>query len=130
MPETETGAAVLEVARSLRPRILAERDRIEASRRLPDDIARELAHAGFFRIFLPAAYGGLDLTPMEGLEIFEELARADASVACACGTAILIGLPPNSPLKLHAQSTTTPMSLPRTVRAPRGRPRSSPVDTA
>jgi hypothetical protein len=43
MPETETGAAVLEVARSLRPRILAERDRIEASRRLPDDIARELS---------------------------------------------------------------------------------------
>src|ERR1700752_1007949 len=81
MPETETGAAVLEVARSLRARILAERDRIEASRRLPDDIARELSHAGFFRIFLPAAYGGLDLTPMEGLEIFEELARADASVA-------------------------------------------------
>src|SRR6201996_3375127 len=81
MPETESAAAVLEVARSLRPRILAERDRIEASRRLPDDIARELAHAGFFRIFLPEAYGGLDLTPMEGLEIFEELARADASVA-------------------------------------------------
>jgi hypothetical protein len=81
MPEIETSGALLEVARSLRPRILAERDRIEASRRLPDDIARELAHAGFFRIFLPAAYGGLDLTPMEGLEIFEELARADASVA-------------------------------------------------
>jgi indole-3-acetate monooxygenase len=81
MPETETGAAVLEAARSLRPRILAERDRIEASRRLPEDLGRELAHAGFFRIFLPAAYGGLDLTPTEGLEIFEELARADASVA-------------------------------------------------
>jgi alkylation response protein AidB-like acyl-CoA dehydrogenase len=81
MHETETGNALLEVARSFRPRILAERDRIEASRRLPEDIARELAHAGFFRIFLPKAYGGLDLTPMEALEIFEELARADASVA-------------------------------------------------
>jgi|SRR5271163_3908180 len=81
MPETETGAAVLEVARSLRPRIFAERDRIEAVRRLPENLARELAHAGFFRIFLPEAYGGLDLTPMEALEVFEELARADASVA-------------------------------------------------
>jgi len=30
---------------------------------------------------LPKAYGGLDLTPMEGLEVLEELARADASVA-------------------------------------------------
>jgi alkylation response protein AidB-like acyl-CoA dehydrogenase len=77
MPEI----ALLEVARRFRPRILAEGDRIEASCRLPEDLARELAHAGFFRIFLSAAYGGLDLTPMEGLEIFEELARADASVA-------------------------------------------------
>jgi alkylation response protein AidB-like acyl-CoA dehydrogenase len=80
MPETET-SALLEVARTFRPRLLAERDRIEASRRLPQDLARELAHAGFFRIFLPQAYGGLDLTPMEALEVFEELARADASVA-------------------------------------------------
>jgi indole-3-acetate monooxygenase len=81
MPETESGGALLEVARALRPRILAERDRIEASRRLPQDVARELAYAGFFRIFLPKAYGGLDLTPMEAMEVFEELARADASVA-------------------------------------------------
>ena len=106
MPETETGAAVLEVARSLRPRILAERDRIEASRRLPDDIARELAHAGFFRIFLPAAYGGLDLTPMEGLEIFEELARADASVAWCVWNGnthwTAAQLPPETARTIHA----------------------------
>jgi hypothetical protein len=34
---------------------MAERDRIEAARRLPEDVARELARAGFFRIFLPEA---------------------------------------------------------------------------
>ena len=61
--------------------ILAERDEIETSRRLPAGVTRDLARAGFFRIFVPLAYGGLDLTPMEGTEIFEELARADASVA-------------------------------------------------
>ncbi|MBV8121661.1 MAG: acyl-CoA dehydrogenase family protein [Alphaproteobacteria bacterium] len=81
MPETDSAAALLDAARSFRPRILAERERIEDSRRVPEDIARDLAHSGFFRIFLPAAYGGLDLSPMEGLEVFEELARADASVA-------------------------------------------------
>ncbi len=72
---------LLETARALRPRILAERERIEAGRRLPETFARELARAGFFRIFLPAAYGGLDLTPIEAMEVYEELARADASVA-------------------------------------------------
>ena len=81
MREAEIDNSLLEVARRFRPRILAEADRIEASRRLPEDLARELAQAGFFRIFLPKAYGGLDLTPMEALEIFDELARADASVA-------------------------------------------------
>ena len=81
MRETATGAALLEVARALRPRILAERDDIETSRRLPEDLARDLARAGFFRIYLPTAYGGLDLTPMAAMEVFEELAQADASVA-------------------------------------------------
>jgi indole-3-acetate monooxygenase len=81
MANTLTGAALLEVARSFRPRILAERDWIEAARRLPEDLTRDLARAGFFRIYLPEAHGGLDLTPMEAMEVFEDLARADASVA-------------------------------------------------
>jgi alkylation response protein AidB-like acyl-CoA dehydrogenase len=76
-----TGTELVETARALRPRIVAERDRIEAGRRLPDDLARELATAGFFRIFLPTAYGGLDLLPVDGLLVFEQLAQADASVA-------------------------------------------------
>ena len=81
MADAGNGSALLEIARSFRPRILAERDRIETARRLPDDLTRELARAGFFRIYLPAAYGGLDLTPMQAIEVFEELARGDASVA-------------------------------------------------
>lgn len=72
---------LMEAAKAFRPRILAERDRIEAGRRLPEDLTRTLARAGFFRIFLPSAYGGVDLDPMEAMEVFEELARADASVA-------------------------------------------------
>ncbi len=81
MPDTATGAAILEAARAFRPRIIGQRDLIEASRRLPEDLVRDLAQAGFFRIFLPEAYGGLDLPPMDGIAVFEELAKADASVA-------------------------------------------------
>jgi indole-3-acetate monooxygenase len=81
MMNAQSAASVLDAARALRPRLLDERDRIEANRRLPDDLAKELAGAGLFRLSLPQAYGGLDLTPMASLEIFEELARTDASVA-------------------------------------------------
>jgi alkylation response protein AidB-like acyl-CoA dehydrogenase len=48
MLDTGTGAALQEAARAFRPRILAERDDIEASRRLPEDLARDLGRAGFF----------------------------------------------------------------------------------
>jgi alkylation response protein AidB-like acyl-CoA dehydrogenase len=74
-------AALLAVARALGPRSVAERAHIEVGRRLPEELARKLARQGFFRIFLPEAYGGLDLTPTQGLEVLEELARFDASIA-------------------------------------------------
>lgn len=79
--DTANGATLLAAARHFKPRIIAQRDAIETSRRLPEDLARDLARGGFFRISLPAAYGGLDLTPMDGIAVFEELAKADASVA-------------------------------------------------
>ena len=72
---------LLESARELRSHILARREQIEAGRCMPDDLARRLARAGFFRASLPAAYGGLDLGPVEAMEVYEELARADASVS-------------------------------------------------
>jgi indole-3-acetate monooxygenase len=81
MGTSGTPSALVDVARALRPRILAERDEIEAGRQLPERLARDLARAGVFRIFLPGAYGGLDLSLPEAMEVFEELARADASVA-------------------------------------------------
>ena len=63
MPDPAAGAPLLETARAFRPRILTECERIENGRRLPHDLAQELAAAGFFRIFVPEAYGGLDLEP-------------------------------------------------------------------
>ena len=78
---TSNGVAILAAASDFQPRIIAQRDAIETSRQLPKDLARDLGRAGFFRLFLPATYGGLDLTPMDGIAVFEELAKADASVA-------------------------------------------------
>ena len=81
MVHSAEATKLLDAAKALQPRILADRERIEAGRRLPEDLARELTRAGFFRLYLPAAYGGLDLTPIAASKVFEELARADASVA-------------------------------------------------
>jgi len=113
---------VLEVARAFRPRIIAQRDRIEAARRLPEDVARELARTGFFRIFLPEAYGGLDLTPIAALESWRNWRGRTPRSHGACGTATLIGPPPSSRQRLRELSTPTRMSSLRTARAPRAGP--------
>jgi hypothetical protein len=44
MREAEIDNSLLDVARRFRPRILAEGERIEALRRLPEDLARAEEH--------------------------------------------------------------------------------------
>jgi hypothetical protein len=44
MREAEIDNSLLEIAHRFRPRILAEADRIEASRRLAEDLARAEKH--------------------------------------------------------------------------------------
>jgi indole-3-acetate monooxygenase len=78
---------LLAEARRLAPELSARSEEIESARRLPAALARELADAGFFRMVLPEAYGGLELHPARIIEIVEELSRADGSV----GWNVMIG---------------------------------------
>ncbi len=77
----------LEVARSFHDRIAARVDEIEAARRLPADLAAEMAGAGLFRIALPAVLGGAELPPDGIVATIEAVAEADASV----GWCLMIG---------------------------------------
>src|SRR5215471_14800017 len=45
MVHSSEATKLMDAAKALRPRILADRERIEAGRRLPEDLARELARA-------------------------------------------------------------------------------------
>lgn len=69
---------------ALTPAIRAAGDRIEAERRLPDDVVAALHAAGVFRMAMPEAYGGPELDPMTQARVMEELSAADGSVGwCA-----------------------------------------------
>jgi len=106
------------------------RNAIEASRRLPEGLTSELARAGFFRMFLPAAYGGLDLAPMDGLAVFEELAKADASVAwCVWNGNTQWTAAQLSPEAAHAIHDDPDASSP-TARVPQARRTSPRMDKA
>lgn len=74
----------VEKARALKVDIKAARDFMDLERRCPDDLARKLASAGFFRLCVPKAYGGAEEPPRVIAEALEALAEIDASAAwCA-----------------------------------------------
>ena len=54
---------------------------IEAERRLPHGLARDLAHAGMFNMFVPKKIGGQELSPPEGMARLQRLAMHDAASA-------------------------------------------------
>jgi alkylation response protein AidB-like acyl-CoA dehydrogenase len=68
-------------AAGLRPDIVAARAETEAQRKLPDPIVTALVDAQLFRLALPLDLEGLELDPVVALEVYEELARAEASAA-------------------------------------------------
>jgi alkylation response protein AidB-like acyl-CoA dehydrogenase len=75
-----TGADVANNARALGPTINARTAEIDAARRLPSDLLDELIRAGCFRLLLPRSHSGLGADVRTALDVFEALARADASV--------------------------------------------------
>src|SRR6218665_1840205 len=79
--------SVLAEARRLAPRLAARSEEIEAARRLPADLARELAEAGPFRLVLSEALSGHALHPTQIIEVIETIARADGST----GWCVMIG---------------------------------------
>jgi alkylation response protein AidB-like acyl-CoA dehydrogenase len=78
----------LSAAQALAPIIAARAEDIEQARRLPADLARQMAEADLFRLTAPADIGGPQCAPALVLEIIETIARADASA----GWAVMIGV--------------------------------------
>jgi indole-3-acetate monooxygenase len=75
-----TGADVANNVRALGPAISARSAEIEWARRLPNDLLDDLVAAGCFRLLLPQSHAGIGADVLTALEVFEAVARADASV--------------------------------------------------
>ena len=75
---------LLIAARDLAPTIAARAPEIEAARRLPADLAAQMAAAGLFRMAVPRSLGGSEATPAEIFAVLETLGAADAATGwCA-----------------------------------------------
>lgn len=76
----ETGRAIL----ALLPEIADRAEEIERARRLPADLAEKMAAAGAFNLSKPSSLGGLQLPPLQFMQVIETIAEADASAGwCA-----------------------------------------------
>lgn len=81
MPSSSRLVVVLDQIRALRSVIEARAAEAEQARRLPVELVAQLKAAQLFRLFVPRAYGGLELDLVDGMEAIEALARVDAAVA-------------------------------------------------
>jgi alkylation response protein AidB-like acyl-CoA dehydrogenase len=76
-----TGADCLARARALIPLLQSAASRIDAAHELPGDVLDAMHGAGMFRLLLPRAHGGFELTPAEYVQCVEAIAIGDASAA-------------------------------------------------
>jgi indole-3-acetate monooxygenase len=82
----------LRAARALRSTICATRHQTEEGRRLAPAVVEGLLAGGLFRLAVPASLGGPETEPTVALQIYEELASADASVAWIVWNNQVVGL--------------------------------------
>jgi len=71
----------LDRIRALAPTIMAHADQSERDAQIAPPVVEAFHEAGLFRMLLPAAMGGGDLTLAEAFQTFEEVARSDGSAA-------------------------------------------------
>ncbi len=94
----------------------------EEQRRVPEEISKQMAAAGFYRMGIPASVGGLESPPAVSSEVFEILARGDAS----CAWVAFIGMTSGTNLALLQEDAaksifTHPEVMLTGVFAPTGR---------
>lgn len=95
-------------AASFKDEVATRADEIEQARALPQDLADRLAQAGLYKLLVPKTYNGHEVHPCTFLNVVEQVAQADGSVAWClniCNTSGLIAayLPPQ-----HAQEIYGP----------------------
>jgi alkylation response protein AidB-like acyl-CoA dehydrogenase len=78
---------LVQQARTLAREFAGRSAEIEASRRLPADVAKQMGAAGFYRLFIAERSGGLEVPPGVAAQVVEALAEGDA----ACGWIAFIG---------------------------------------
>jgi alkylation response protein AidB-like acyl-CoA dehydrogenase len=85
MKQSHRVVEYLKSIEALAPLVASHRDSFDQERRLPDCIFNALADAGLFRLWLPEALGGPQLSPFDFMTVVEAAAALDGSVGWLVG---------------------------------------------
>lgn len=75
----------LDAIENLRPLVEDHRATFDRDRKIPDAVFQRLAEAGLFRLWLPTALGGPELSPVEFLNVIEAASALDGSIGWLVG---------------------------------------------
>jgi alkylation response protein AidB-like acyl-CoA dehydrogenase len=110
-PETSLPAdidaqPVVQAAAAMRPVIRTYREEIEREQRLPRALLDQMREAGFYRMVIPRALGGLGVDPLTYLRVVELMAEGAGSVGWnvannSIGQLVTLGLPDAGAQEVH-----------------------------
>jgi indole-3-acetate monooxygenase len=106
------GDTLIRKARELAPLIRSCREEIDATRQLPTALLEALRAGGFFRLFVPAKFGGYEVDPITFVKIIEEISAVDGSAGwvvsvCAVGGLIAGFLREEAVRKIYGDNPDT-----------------------
>jgi alkylation response protein AidB-like acyl-CoA dehydrogenase len=107
LPVDVDAQPLVQAAAALRPVIRRYQEEMEREQRLPKALVDELHAAGFYRLVIPRALGGLQVDPLTYLRVVELLAEAAGSVGWnvannGIGQLITLGLPDEGVREIYA----------------------------
>ena len=77
--EAPASSDLIAAAKKIAPEIVANRDRIDAERQLPANLAHKMADENLFGLYVPRELNGPATDPITAFHVVEEIAQADGS---------------------------------------------------
>ncbi len=103
---------LVRAAAALRPELRRYHEQIESEQRLPQALVAQLHEAGFYRMVIPRALGGLQVDPLTYTRVVEVLAEGAGSVGWniannGIGQLVTLGLPDDGVFEIYPPGHAT-----------------------
>ncbi len=112
LPADIDAQPLVQAAAALQPALRDYHDEIEREQRLPKALVEQLRAAGFYKMVIPHALGGLQVDPLTYLRVVELLAEGAGSVGWnlannSIGQLVTLGLPDEGVHEIYSRGADT-----------------------